>query len=363
MITKQFYDHIHVIVITFSCESTYLNHQPITQNLLQTIRLLGEFKGRQELFREQSPQVLETLRQASIIESTESSNRLEGVTAPHDRIAELVSRKSTPKNRPEQEIAGYRDVLDHIHTNHPHMSFDVDFVQWVHHSLYKFSPIRGGQWKSTDNEITETRPDGSKMLRFRPTSAAETPEAMRRLHANFDMVWDSGEYEPLLVISAYILDFLCIHPFLDGNGRAARLLTLLLLYKSGYEVGHFISLEEKIERTKRSYYDSLWQSSQGWHEGKHSLQPWWDYFLGVILLGAYREFSDRVGAVTSVRGAKREMIVDAIGRLPYEFQYADVERSCPGVSRPTINRALAELRKSGEIQCVRPGRNALWRKT
>lgn len=349
-------------MILFSLRPEYLGNQPISQNILQTIRLLGEFKGRQELFREQSPQVLDTLRQASVIESTESSNRLEGITAPHDRIAELVSRKSAPKNRPEQEIAGYRDVLDHIHTNHPQMTFDLDFVLWVHHDLYKFSSIHGGSWKARDNEITETRADGTKALRFRPVSAAETPGAMAELQERFDELWASGEYEPLLLISAYVLDFLCVHPFLDGNGRAARLLTLLLLYKAGYEVGRFISLEEKIERTKRSYYDTLWQSSQHWHEGKHSLLPWWEYFLGVILLGAYREFGDRVGAVTTVRGAKREMIVDAIHRLPFEFQYGDVERSCPGVSRPTINRALAELKKSGEIQCVKPGRNAIWRK-
>lgn len=340
----------------------FIESQPLSQSLLQTIRLIGEAKGKQELFREQSPQVLETLRQASAIESSESSNRLEGILAPHERIADLVAYRSEPKNRPEQEIAGYRDALETIHANHPHLVFDSDIALRFHRDLYKFSTGTGGRWKSVDNEITETLPDGRKLLRFKPVSAAETAEAMERLHADFDRLLKSGEVEPLLLIPAFVLDFLCIHPFLDGNGRTGRLLTLLLLYQAGYDVGRFISLERVIERTKDSYYRTLHAASQGWHEGKHSLRPWWEYFLGVMLLGAYREFADRVGSITNVRGAKREMIIDVVKRLPFEFQFADVERACPGVSRPTVNRALAELRRAGKIQCVKAGRDALWRK-
>ena len=349
-------------MITYSFADGFIGRQPMSQALLQTIRLLGEFKGKQELFREQSPQVLETLRQASMIESTESSNRLEGITAPHERIAELVGKRTKPKNRPEQEIAGYRDVLNHIHANHANIPFNTKTVLQVHRDLYKFSTGEAGQWKRVDNEITETLPDGSKKLRFKPVSAGETPQAMERLHHGFNEAWQSGEVEPLLLIPSYILDFLCIHPFLDGNGRAARLLTLLLLYKGGYEVGRFISLEQLVERTRDSYYDTLYSSSQQWHKGKHSLVPWWEYFLGVMLLGSYRTFSERVGAVTALRGAKREMIIDVVNRVPHEFQFADVERACPGVSRPTINRALADLRRAGKIKCVKAGRDAVWRK-
>ncbi len=347
---------------TYSFAEGFIGKQPMSQPLLQTVRLLGEFKGKQELFREQSPQVLETLRQASMIESTESSNRLEGITAPHDRIAELVSKKARPKNRPEQEIAGYRDVLSHIHANHKHARFDTKMVLQMHRDIYKFSTVDAGKWKRVDNEITETLPDGSKRLRFKPLSARETPQAMETLHKSFNAAWDSGEVEPLLLIPTYILDFLCIHPFLDGNGRTARLLTLLLLYKAGYEVGRFISLEQLVERTRDSYYDTLHASSQQWHKGRHSLVPWWEYFLGVMLLGSYRTFSERVGAITATRGAKREMIVDVVKRVPHEFQYADVERACPGVSRPTINRALADLRRAGKIKCIKAGRDAVWRK-
>ena len=349
-------------MITYSFAPGFIDRQPLSQALLQTIRLLGEFKGKQELFREQSPQVLETLRQASMIESTESSNRLEGITAPHARIAELVGKKAKPKNRPEQEIAGYRDVLNNIHANRANAPFTLATVLKIHHDLYKFSTAEAGKWKRTDNEITETLPDGTKKLRFKPVSASGTPKAMEALHHGFNKAWESGEVEPLLLIPAYVLDFLCIHPFLDGNGRAARLLTLLLLYKAGYEVGRFISLEQLVERTRDSYYDTLLASSQQWHKGKHSLVPWWEYFLGVMLLGAYRTFSERVGAVSATRGAKREMIVDVVNRVPHEFQFADVERACPGVSRPTINRALADLRRAGKIKCIKAGRDAVWRK-
>lgn len=349
-------------MIKYSFTDGFVERQPLSQVLVQTVRLLGEFKGKQELFREQSPQVLETLRQASMIESTESSNRLEGITAPHERIADIVGKKTKPKNRPEQEIAGYRDVLNNIHANHANMPFNTATVLRMHRDLYKFSTGEAGQWKTKDNEITETLPDGAKKLRFKPLGARETPQAMKVLHGSFDEVWDSGKVEPLLLIPAYVLDFLCIHPFLDGNGRTARLLTLLLLYKAGYEVGRFISLEQLVERTRDSYYDTLYSSSQQWHKGKHSLVPWWEYFLGVMLLGAYRTFSERVGAITATRGAKREMIVDVVSRVPHEFQFADVERACPGVSRPTINRALADLRRAGKIKCVKAGRDAVWRK-
>ncbi len=166
----------------------------------------------------------------------------------------------------------------------------------------------------------------------------------------------------MLLIPTYVLDFLCIHPFRDGNGRMARLLTLLLLYQAGYEIGRYISLEKIVERTKESYYDTLYQSSISWHETQHTLLPWWEYFLGVVL-SAYREFEQRVGLLTVSRGAKREIVFDVVARLPNQFQYTDVERACPGVSRPTINRALAELRDSGKIRCIKSGRDAIWEKT
>lgn len=241
----------------------FIERQPISLELLRTVRLLGEYKGKQDLFREQSPQVLETLRQTALIQSTESSNRIEGVTAPLERIRELVEKKTAPRDRSEQEIAGYRDVLDTIHANHAGMEFTPNLVLQLHRDLFRFTPSTGGTWKQTDNDITETLPDGTVRLHFKPVPAHLTPEAMRLLHERLDELWATGEGEPLLLIPAYVLDFLCIHPFRDGNGRMARLLTQLLLYKAGYEVGRYISLEMIVERTREGYYDALHRSDQG----------------------------------------------------------------------------------------------------
>ncbi len=345
-----------------SFEPGFIERQPITQNILRTIRLIGEYKGKQELFNQQAPQVLETLQQAAIIQSTESSNRIEGVEAPLERIKALVAQKTTPQNRSEQEIAGYRDVLNTIHASYEYMSFNTSLVLQLHRDLYQFLPSGGGQWKSSNNNITETRPDGSTVVRFETVTAFLTPGAMTQLHEQFNIMMQADEVEPLLLIPSYVLDFLCIHPFRDGNGRMARLLTLLLLYQAGYEVGRYISLEKIVERSKESYYDTLYQSSLGWHSGQHTLLPWWEYFLGVIL-GAYRDFEQRVGLLTVSRGAKREVVFDVVERLPNQFKYIDVERACPGVSRPTINRALAELRGLGKIRCIKSGRDATWEKT
>ncbi|MBN2034579.1 MAG: Fic family protein [Deltaproteobacteria bacterium] len=345
-----------------SFEPGFLENHPITHNLVQTIRLIAEFKGKQDLYKEQSPQLLETLRQAAIIQSTESSNRIEGITAPIDRIREIVAKKATPRNRSEQEIAGYREVLTTIHTNYADIPFTTGVVLQLHRDLYQFEIGEGGKWKPVDNEITELRPDGTKAVRFKPVPAFQTQDAMDQLHKRFDDLFQSRQIDPLLLIPTYILDFLCIHPFRDGNGRMARLLTLLLLYKSGFEVGRYISLEKMVEDTKESYYDTLYQSSQNWREAKHSLQPWWEYFLGVMLLGAYREFERRTGELTSAHGAKTELVLSVVHKLPSRFRYADLARACPNVSRPTIKRVLGSLREQGKILCVKAGRDAIWEK-
>lgn len=342
-----------------SFQNNYIESIPITHNLLQTIRLIGEYKGKQDLFKEQSPQLLETLKHTAIIQSIESSNRIEGITAPLDRIKAIAAEKTTPANRSEQEIAGYRNVLNTIHSGYEHIPVSSNIVLQFHRDIYALSAAPGGKWKTTENEIAEVYPDGSKVVRFKSVSAFETPEAMDKLHSLLKSEINKSQLEPLLIIATYILDFLCIHPFKDGNGRMSRLLSLLLLYKSGYEVGRFISLEKLIEDNKESYYDALNKSSRGWHESKHNLIPWWEYFLG-ILLKAYREFENRVGIITSSRGAKRKMIFGLIENLPNKFSYADVEKACPGVSRPTINRSLTELRKAGKIKCIKPGRDAVW---
>lgn len=345
-----------------SFESGFLERQPIPHSLLRTIRLLGEYRGKETLFIQQTPQVLESLRHVAIIQSTESSNRIEGIEAPPERLKKLVEQKTTPQNRSEQEIAGYRDVLATIYANHADMPFTPGLVLQLHRDLYQFAAQQGGRWKMTDNEISETRADGTKITRFRPTHAHQTPDAMNRLHTLFGEQWERGEIDSLLLIPAYVFDFLCVHPFTDGNGRMARLLTLLLLYQAGFEVGRYISLEHIIENQREGYYDALHKSSRDWHEGTHTLLPWWEYFLGVMLLGAYREFERRTGELTSAHGAKTEMVMATIQKLPATFRYADLAQACPNISRPTIKRVLGQLRQEGKVKCVRPGRDALWEK-
>jgi len=345
-----------------SFEPGFIERQLIPQNLLRTIRLIGEYKGKQELFKEQSPQVLQTLRQAAIIQSTESSNRIEGITVPLERIKELVAEKTTPRDRSEQEIAGYRDVLSTIHSSYGHIPFTPGVVLQLHRDLYQFSVGEGGRWKSVDNQISQTYPDGTKVVRFQPLAAYATPSAMERLHEQFNRLWQSEEFEPLLLIPTYVLDFLCIHPFSDGNGRMARLLTLLLLYKAGYEVGRFISLERIVERTKESYYDTLYQSSQRWHQRQHSLLPWWEYFLGVLVLSAYRDFEQRVGLVTSTKGAKTAMVLDSINNIVGDFSIKHLQEQCPTVGIDLIRRILRQERKAGRLECLGRGPDARWRK-
>ncbi|MCW5318396.1 cell filamentation protein Fic [Nostoc sp. KVJ3] len=345
-----------------SFELGFIESRQITQNLLRTIRLIGEYKGKQELFKEQSPQVLETLRLAAIIQSTESSNRIEGITAPLERIKELVAEKTTPRDRSEQEIAGYRDVLTTIHTSYAHIPFTPGVVLQLHRDLYQFAVVEGGRWKSVDNEISEIHPDGTVRVRFQPVPAYATPAAMESLHERFNTLWQLDEIEPLLLIPTYVLDFLCIHPFSDGNGRMARLLTLLLLYKAGYEVGRFISLERIVERTKESYYDTLYQSSQNWHLGHHSLLPWWEYFFGVLVLSAYREFEQRVGLVTNAKGAKTAMVLDAISNMPFDFSIKDLQSQCPTVGIDLIRRILRLERTEGRLECLGRGPDARWQK-
>lgn len=342
-----------------SFEYGYYLETPLSHNLVMTMRSLGEFRGRQMLYADQFPEVLATLRRVAMVQSAESSNRIEGISVLPDRIDALVLRKSKPRDRSEQEVAGYRDVLASIHTNYLNLQLSNRLILDEHRAFYRYTEERGGEWKKKDNAIFEIRPDGRQVMRFQPVSALATPEFMGRLLTLFNQAMDRREADPLLSIATFILDFECIHPFKDGNGRIGRLLTLLLLYQAGYEVGRYIGLERIVEESKETYYESLYKSSHGWHEGKHDLRPWWNYFLG-MLTAAYKEFEERVGTITSARGAKREMVRSAIERLPERFTIGDLKRVCPGVSYPTLQRALADLRKEKKIRCLGRGPDAQW---
>lgn len=342
-----------------SFEHGYLLDTPISHELLIAVRAVGEFRGRQVLYAEQLPEVLDTLRRVAMVQSTESSNRIEGITVAAGRIEALVAKKVMPKDRPEQEVAGYRDVLATIHANHHKLHLSTDLIRDWHRTMHRFTGEAGGGWKTKDNAILEVRPDGRQVVRFRPVSAVGTPDFMERLVGLFNRSLEEGKTDPLLLIASFILDFECIHPFWDGNGRIGRLLTLLLLYQAGYQVGRYISLERIVEESKETYYEALLKSSQGWHEARHDLRPWWNYFLG-MLTAAYKEFEQRVGTITSARGAKREMVRQAVERITGRFTIGDLKRACPGVSYPTLQRALADLKRDGIVKCLGRGPDAQW---
>lgn len=337
----------------------YLLETSVSQALLMTVRALGEFRGRQALYAEQSPEVLEPLRRVAVVQSTESSNRIEGITVAAGRMEALVTRKVRPRDRPEQEVAGYRDVLASIHADHGRIKLDRALMLGWHRRLYRFTEVRGGRWKPEDNAILEVGPDGRRFVRFKPVSALATPDFMTKLLREHARVSREATLEPLLRVASFVLDFECIHPFTDGNGRLGRLLTLLLLYQEGYEVGRYISLERIVEDSKESYYEALYRSSQNWHDGAHDLRPWWSYFLG-MLTAAYKEFEERVGAITSARGAKREMVRAAVERMSGPFTIEELRRACPGVSYPTLQRALADLRRERKVRCLGRGPKARW---
>jgi len=342
-----------------SFEHNYLFDTPLSHSLLMTVRALGEFRGRQVLYSEQSPEILETLRRVAMVQSTESSNRIEGITVAKDRLEALVVKKVTPKDRSEQEVAGYRDVLATIHANYSKLSLSPDLIQGWHKLMYRFTAESGGEWKTKDNAILEVLPDGRQVVRFQPVSSVGTPQFMERLVALFNYALQEGKTDPLLLIASFVFDFECIHPFMDGNGRIGRLLTLLLLYQADYEVGRYISLERIVEESKETYYEALLKSSQKWHEGQHDLRPWWNYFLG-MLTAAYKEFELRVGTISSARGAKREMVVRAVERMTGRFTIGDLKRACPGVSYPTLQRALADLKRKRKVRCLGRGPDAEW---
>lgn len=345
-----------------SFENSFIERQPVPHRLILTIGKIREAKGREALYKQQQPQALETLRQAAIIQSTESSNRIEGITAPIQRIKALVEEKTTPQNRSEQEIAGYRDVLNTIHANYEHIPFNPNIILQLHRDMFKYLPDTAGHWKMADNSISEKHPDGTEVVRFQPVPAYQTAEAMAQLHQGFERLWRSQEIEPLFLIPAFVLDFLCIHPFRDGNGRMARLLSLLLLYQAGYDVGRYISLEKLTETTKESYYDALQKSSQGWHEGEHSLLPWTEYFLGLVM-AAYQEMEDRTGhLLTAARGAKSDTVLQAINAFFGEFSVKDLQEACPHVSIDLIRRILKEEKAKGRLESLGRGPQAKWRK-
>lgn len=320
-----------------------------------------ESKGRQQLYEAQRPEALTTLRRAAIIQSTESSNRIEGVTVEAARLEPLVWGKVRPRDRSEEEIVGYRRALDRIHREYERIEVSPSTLREIHSGAQGGHVGDAGQWKQADNDIVEILPDGRRRLRFETTPAAQTPDAVDQLCLAYRHTMQQSQLPPLLAGASLVLDFLCIHPFRDGNGRVSRLLTLLVLYHQGFHVGRYVSLERNVEESKEAYYDALSRSSQGWHETTHDPVPWWSYYLSMVR-AAYREFEERMEQVGTKPGAKRALVLAGVERMPDSFTLRDVAQLCPAVSTTYIRNLLRQQRDAGLLEVTTRGRGARWKK-
>lgn len=327
----------------------------LTPEIVQMVGSIHEHKGKQELFLEANIDELKTLLEVALIQSTGASNRIEGIFTSDKRLEELVSQKAEPRNRSEQEIAGYREVLATIHESYEYIIPRPNIILQLHRDLYSyFQGNTGGTYKNSDNVIAENDAEGHQKARFIPVPAFQTAEAIDELCARFLEAWEANLIDKLILIPMFILDFLCIHPFNDGNGRMSRLLTLLLFYKAGYIVGKYVSMEMLIEKTKETYYEALQASSVGWHEGENSYEPFVKYYLG-IMLKAYNEFERRVEHLKYHNLSKPDRIKAVIDNKVGKITKKEIMELCPDISKVTVERTLTDLVKSGYIAKVGAG--------
>lgn len=331
-------------------------------DILNLVARIHECKGRQDLFIRQKPVELDRLIEIARIQSTESSNKIEGIVTTSTRMKQLFEEKTTPRNRDEDEIMGYRDVLDTIHESNEYIPIRPSYILQLHRDLLKRAGFSyGGHFKNVQNYISETKSDGTMATRFTPIAPFDTPDAVENLCRAYEQAVVSEKIDSLILIPTFICDFLCIHPFNDGNGRMSRLLTLLLLYKNGYSVGKYISIEKQIEKTKDRYYDTLEASDVGWHEEKNDPTPFIRYMLQVIL-ACYTEFEERIGLMNDV--GKRSTAYDIVKRYTEQkigkFTGADVLAYCPRIGRSSALSALKRLTEEGFVLREGEGRNTFY---
>lgn len=337
-----------------------IDEQLFDKEIIGLLTELHEFRGKQELYMESYPDVLEAMVRVAKIQSTGASNRIEGIYTSNKRLDELVEEKTEPKNRNEEEIAGYREVLNTIHENYDYIVARSNVILQLHRDLYMYNTGgTGGYYKNADNAIEEKNEIGESKVRFVPVAAYLTKDTMELMCNHFVETMNKESVDPLILIPVFILDFLCVHPFNDGNGRMSRLLTLLLLYQNMYIVGKYISIEMLIEKTKDSYYDTLQKSSMGWHENSNDYKPFVKYYLG-ILLGAYREFSSRVETLRNQGLTKSERVKHVFETKVGKISKSDILKLCPDISVTTIEKALSELLKDGFITKVGGGRSTAY---
>jgi Fic family protein len=322
---------------------------------------LGEARGKQELFTRQSPQRLKVLREHALIESAVSSNRIEGVTVDQDRIRPVVMGKARLRDRNEEELRGYRDALRIIHDPHAKLRVSEKTIRELHR-LSRGKVGDAGKYRSSESEIVEVQPNGRRRVRFKAVDAGKVRPSIAELVTLWDRCVTERWVHPLVGLAASNLDFLCIHPFRDGNGRVSRLLWLLQSYRLGYDVGRYISLERLVEEHKDRYYETLELSSRGWHDGAHDPWPYINFAL-FILKTAYKEFEERLGQTAAPRGEKTELVTRTIRNAEGTFRVADLQRACPGVSIDLIRATLKKMRAAGRIECLGRGQSAEWKRT
>ena len=339
---------------TFDYQTKY--KELLTPEIVALLTAIHEYRGKQNRVIEENNDVLTKLLEIAKIQSTEASNRIEGIVTTAERLKKILRDKTTPKSRSEKEIAGYRDVLATIHESYPYIPPRASIILQLHRDLYKYTGRTiGGNYKNGDNVIRETLPDGTERIRFVPVPAWETPEAMEKLCEAFNRAINEAEADPLLLIPMFILDFLCIHPFNDGNGRMSRLLTLLLLYRADYFVGKYISLEKLISDSKETYYETLQASSEGWHERENDYAPFAAYLLGIIA-AAYREFDSRIELLLQKGVSKPDRISALIKDHLGTITKTEIMEQLPDISQVTVQRTLAELLKTEKIIKISGGR-------
>ena len=336
-----------------------LREQKWDSNVVGLIAAIYKYAGKQELYLKQRPDELEKLVEIAKIQSTEASNAIEGIITTNNRIKKLVEEKTNPKNRDEEEIAGYRDVLNIIHESFDVIPISKNYILQLHKILYSHmnNPI-AGRTKSVQNYISATYPDGHTEILFTPLAPYETPEALEKICAEYNKVIGNFEVEPLIAIPVFIHDFLCIHPFNDGNGRMSRLLTTLLLYRSGFYVGRYISLEAKIAKNKDLYYEALRKAQDGWHEEKEDAVPFIKYLLGTIL-AAYKDFEERFELIEEKLPAL-EMVRKATQHKIGKFTKQDIRELCPSLSVSSIESSLRTLVKDGDLMKGGSGKNTFY---
>ena len=317
--------------------------------IINYLTRIHEEKGKQELYLKQRPQELERLVVIAKIQSTESSNEIEGIKTTNSRLKQLVNEKTTPKNREEEEIAGYRDALNIIHENFDSITINPNFILQLHKVLFSYTTTSyGGKYKNVQNYISAINEKGETHTLFTPLSPVETPIAMQELCKEFNKANNEGFVDSLILIPLFIHDFLCIHPFIDGNGRMSRLLTTLLLYRSGYYVGKYISLEVKIAKNKDLYYDALYDSQIGWYENKNDATPFVKYILSTIV-SAYNDFEERVELVSNKK-TSLDAVRMAVNFKLGKFTKRDILELIPSISSTSIERNLKNLCDLGEIK-------------